>query len=263
MSAPPPVAGWFQNGFHAFLGPFLRRHFHTIAVDRQSLAGIRDLGSVPLIVYANHPSWWDPLIAHFLCRNCFQGRQFYAPIDAAALAQYQVFRKLGFSGIDLTSKRGAADFLRNSMAILDAPGTSLWMTPEGKFADCRDHSQPLMPGMAHLCTRMSSEGCAVPMALEYAFWDERLPECLVRFGTPVRPGDYPDSSKQAFNELLELRLRETQAELATQVVARVPDPFEPLLSGARGAGGFYDGFRRFRSVIMRNKFRAEHGRKFN
>ena len=69
--APVPLA-WFQNGFHRFLDSYLKRHFHAIAVERQ---GVRDWSemqatagdaSVPLIVYCNHPSWWDPMIAHFI-----------------------------------------------------------------------------------------------------------------------------------------------------------------------------------------------------
>lgn len=263
MSAPPLVAKWFQDGFHTFLKPFLRRHFHTIAVERQSMTTLAELDDRPVIVYGNHPSWWDPLIAHFLCRNCFRGRQFYAPIDAAALAQYQVFKKLGFFGIDLSSNRGAADFLKTSMGILHAPGTSLWITPEGRFTDPRDHSAPLMPGLAHLCTRMADNGCAVPMALEYVFWEERLPECLVHFGQPIERGQHADADKPTWNELLSNGLRSSQRTLAELAIARTPEPFEMLLSGARGAGGFYDSLRRFRSLVTGQRFRAEHGRKFN
>lgn len=263
MPAPPPVAKWFQDGFHTFLKPFLRRHFHTIAVERESLAALGKLSDGPLIVYGNHPSWWDPLIAHFLCRNCFRGRQFYAPIDADALAKYQVFSKLGFYGIDLQSNRGAAEFLKTSVSILQAPGASLWVTPEGKFSDSRDYKNPLMPGLAHLCTKMDENGCAIPMALEYVFWEERLPECLIRFGSPIQRSQYRNEDKSGWNSVLESGLRENQRQLAELVIQRSSEPFEAVLSGARGAGGFYDSFRRFRSLIGGRQFHAEHGRKFN
>lgn len=263
MSAPPPVAKWFQDGFHTFLKPFLRRHFHTIAVERESLAALGDLTAGPLIIYGNHPSWWDPLIAHFLNRNCFHQRQFYAPIDAAALAQYQVFRKLGFYGIDLSGNRGAAEFLKTSLSILSAPETSLWVTPEGKFTDSRNYDSPLMPGLAHLCMRMPEDGRVIPMALEYVFWEERLPECFIRFGAPIHGSEDSAADKQTWNPLLESGLRENQRRLAELVIARSPEPFQVVLSGARGAGGFYDSFRRFRSLVSGRQFRAEHGRKFH
>ena len=77
MTTPdaPAVPSWFQNGFHRFLRPYLKRHFHAIAIVRQSRFESAVATGLPLIVYANHPSWWDPLIAHFLNRTLFPSRQ--------------------------------------------------------------------------------------------------------------------------------------------------------------------------------------------
>ena len=163
-SNPPRVRSWFQSGFHAFLRPFLKRHFHAVAIDRESRFESLD-ESAPLIVYGNHPSWWDPLIAHFLNRTLFPERQFYAPIDADALQQYRVFGKLGFYGVNMDTTSGAAAFLKQSTAILGArERTAIWITPEGRFSDARDHSPELMPGLAHLCNRLS-EGYVLPLAI--------------------------------------------------------------------------------------------------
>jgi len=263
MPPPPAAAKWFQDGFHRFLRRFLRRHFHTIAIHAGASDFTRQIADKPLIVYGNHPSWWDPLIAQFLCRAAFPKRQFYAPIDAQALARYPVFRKLGFFGITLNSTSGAAEFLRTSSAIISAPHTSLWLTPEGRFADARDHEAPLMPGLAHLCWRMPGEGYALPLALEYVFWEERLPECLLKFGAPIERALYPEMDKQQWHHLLTERLRDTQRELAQAAIARRPEAFELMLSGRRGAGGFYDTLRRLRAWITGTEFHAEHGRKFN
>lgn len=262
-SSSPQVSRWLQDGFHAFLVPFLRRHFHTIAVDRQSAIAASSIGDAPLVVFGNHPSWWDPLLAHFACRRCFAGRQFYAPIAAVALERYRVFSKLGFFGVDLDQRRGAAEFLHTSLAIMNRPGTSLWLTPEGRFTDARDREAQFAPGLAHLCVRMPRGGIALPMALELVFWEERLPECLVRFGTPIRCDEFPELDKAAWQQKLSDALHETQDALADSVIARDPDPFEPLLSGGRGTGSIYDLFRRARSLLKGRSFHAAHGDKFN
>lgn len=255
----PAVPAWFQNGFHRFLPRFLKRHFHCIAVERESTPRV-DSGS-PLIVYGNHPSWWDPLVAHYLNVRLFQGRQFFAPIDAKALEQYRVFAKLGFFGVELESTSGAGAFLKQSTAILHSPGTALWLTPEGRFADARDHQAELMPGLAHLCSRLE-DGVAVPMALEYVFWDERLPVCLVKFGQPIQIQAHAQLSKPQWNELVTAQLRQTQASLADQSIARSSQPFDNLLKGKVGAGGFYDSFRRGKAWITGKPFRASHGEQF-
>jgi 1-acyl-sn-glycerol-3-phosphate acyltransferase len=242
----PHVPGWFQNGFHGFLRPFLSRHFHAIAIHRDSRCGAETPADVPLLVYGNHPSWWDPLVAHFLNRSLFPDRQFYAPIDAEALEQYRVFGKLGFYGVRLNTTRGAADFLKQSLAILRKPGTAIWLTPEGRFSDIRDHSAELMPGLSHLCSRMDS-GCVLPLALEYVFWNERLPVCLARFGQPL---------------WIDGRLRQTQMELSQCAIQRSSDSFDNLLRGTSGAGGFYDFFRRLKSWSRLKRFRPQHGNQF-
>jgi len=259
--SPPPVSRWVQNGFHAFLSPYLKRHFHCIGLDRDGADPRLLEPGLPAIVYANHPAWWDPLIAHFLNAQLFRDRQFYAPIDAEALRQYGVFEKLGFYGINLGSTSGASAFLRTSMSILSAGTTTLWITPEGRFCDPRDHSSPLMPGLAHLGTKLD-RGCLFPMAIEYAFWEERMPLCVISFGEPLEVSAATDWDKPRWNAELVDRLRMAQRRVADIVIARDAELIEPLLIGTVGAGALYDTMRRFKSWMTRTAFRPGHGEKF-
>lgn len=215
----------------------------------------------PLIIYGNHPAWWDPLIAHYLNRVLFPDRQFYAPIDADALEQYKVFGKLGFYGVRMHTPSGAGAFLRQSLAILHAGDTAIWMTPEGRFADVRDRAATLMPGLAHLCTRLDS-GCAVPLALEYVFWEERLPVCLVTMGRPQFIEQHPDLTKAQWSERLERELRSAQDHLMKLAIARSSEPFDNLLHGNAGAGTMYDFVRRIQVWRYLGKGRFHHGDQF-
>ena len=255
----PPVADWMQNGFHAFLRPYLRRHFDAVAVaaggrpDRPPVAP--ELSGGPLVVLTNHPSWWDPVVAHFLNRQLFPDRQFRAPIDAAALSQYQVFERLGFFGIDGT-RRGATNFLRTAAAVLDSPADMLWITPEGRFADVRDDAASLMPGLAHVCHR-AGRGHAIALALEYVFWNERLPVCLAKFSSPIDLS-LPRENKTVLLQEMTVTLRQTQRELSSGAIARSFEPFDNLLVGKSGGGFVYDTFRRLRAIVTGGRFQARH-----
>ena len=257
------MADWFQNGFHRFLGRYLSRHFHAVAVDRDTrpdhAGGL--IENEPVIVFGNHPSWWDPLIGHFVNRKLLGGRQFFAPIDAEALQKYKVFGKLGFFGVDLGKRRGASEFLNTSQQILNRPNSALWITPEGRFADARDHSESLMPGLSHLCHR-HRRGCVVAIAFEYVFWDERLPVCLTRLSSPIALADHSDWSKSQWNDRLTEVMRENQKRLAALAMARDSSPMDNLLRGKTGAGGFYDLMRRSRSWITGTRFQGQHGNQF-
>ena len=159
-------------------------------------------------------------------------RQHFAPIDAKALARYRFFAKLGMFGIKPGTPAGALKFIRTGRAILDRPHTALWVTVQGKFADVRERPVQMRGGVAAL-----ERGVIVPVALEYAFWQERFPEVLVRFGQPGGS------------------LEETQGALAIEVVQQRADLFDVFLPGRAGIGGFYDLWRRSRY----ENFQLEHG----
>lgn len=253
-------AAWFLGGFHSFLRPYLRRHFHAIAIDHERRPPETLAPDAPLIIYANHPSWWDPLIAHFLHRSLLPDRHFFAPIDAEALEQYGVFEKLGFYGVKFSSITGAASFLKKSLSILNQSDSAIWITPEGRFADSRDYDAELMPGLAHLCWRCP-HAVVVPLALEYVFWDDRLPNCLVSMGKPLRCGEQPWTKPQWATHLAS-ELRDTQQRLAQLSIQRSGEPFDNLLSGARGGGWLYDSCRRMKAWVTGKEFKAEHGGQF-
>lgn len=241
--------------FAAYAKRYMRRHFHATRLSG-AIPNIPD--DQPLVVYLNHPSWWDPLVCIVLASRFFPTRAHYGPIDSDGLARYPFLRRLGFFGIDPRTRRGAADFIEQSGTILSRPRTMLWVTAQGQFTDPRHRPTTLRPGVAHLARRMS-HGTILPLAIEYPFWQERTPEALVRFGAPlpVFPADRPTVGQ--WNELLQQSLEQAQDELAAQAMLRDPTRFQSLLGGAAGVGGIYDVWRKSKAFLTGRRFSAEHG----
>jgi 1-acyl-sn-glycerol-3-phosphate acyltransferase len=230
----------------------MRRHFHAVRIARTGRPRLPRGRAA--IVYSNHPSWWDPAMFIVLNTTLLGGRKGYGPIEAAQLERYRFMRRIGAFGIEPGTCRGAVDFLRTSRAILADPESVLWIAAEGAFVDPRPRPVGLRPGTAHLMARL--EGVvAVPLALEYPFWTERLPEALCRFGEPLPSGGGSVASWQA---RLEQALAGTMDALAVDAIARKPDRFEAILRGRSGVGGVYDVFRRARAAARGQRFRAEH-----
>lgn len=212
----------------------------------------------PAVIYANHPSWWDPALFAVLTKRCFPDRQGYGPIDIEALARYRFMSRIGLFGIESSSRLGRR-FLRTSLRVLDDPRSLLWITPEGRFADPRERPVQLRPGLAHLARR-AQHAIFVPMAVEYVFWTERQPEALCRFGVPLDPSTQTHLDVSAWSALLQRQLTETMDALAKDAVARDPLRFRLLLRGRSGIGGVYDLWRRARAILRQERFRPEHGR---
>ena len=253
MSQPDisPLLLW---GFRGYVARYLRRHFNALRLVKGSAPQLQPDEFV--ICCANHPGWWDPLVSCFLNQRYFGGRRAYSPIDSNALEKYPLFRKLGYYGIEMDSLDGAKQFLKTSRTILEDPKNCIWITPGGKFCDVRRETE-FQPGLAHLVASMQHV-TVIPLAIEYAFWEERTPEALFNFGAPLRCHGR-DQSKEEWQQLLQQRLSETQSTLAEISIQRATSHLQVLAAGAAGVGGPYDAFRRARAWITGDKFNRRHG----
>ncbi len=251
----PALLGWFRR----YAERYLARHFHAIRLARAGFDPAELPAGRPLVVYLNHPAWWDPLLGLALAFERFGKRRHYAPIDATALVRYRLLGRLGFFPVELGTRRGATGFLATARAILDDPDAAIWMTPGGRFADPRERPVELQSGLGHLAAKVPA-AIFLPLAVEYPFWEERTPEALVRFGEPLDasearlgPGDW--------TALLAERLTATQDALAVDAIARDPARFETLARGKTGVGGAYDAWRRLTARLRGERFDPRHGRK--
>lgn len=247
--AADPLARYnprFVRGFSRYARWYVGRSFD----------GVRRSGPLPelppdrpLLVYANHPSWWDPLLLLLAVQHAAPQRRAFGPIDAAALAQYPFMARLGLFGID-AGRRGAAQFLKHGERLLDDARTALVVTVQGRFTDARARPLTVLPGVVHLARRRP-HAVLLPIALEYPFWDERTPEALFRFGAPH------DGAGVAVDDL-RARLTAAADELAAEAQSRDPDRFATVLRGRAGVGGVYDLGRRLRAALRGERFTASH-----
>jgi 1-acyl-sn-glycerol-3-phosphate acyltransferase len=248
----PRLVQWFT----LYLDRYCARHFTAVRLSRSGFDPGAERG--PLVVYSNHPSWWDPILYFVLGGAVFPGREGYGPMDAAALAKYGIFRRMGVFGVERGSRAGAARFLRTARWVLAREGAVLWITAEGEFTDARTRPVSLAAGVAHLA-RSVEPLTLVPLAIEYPFWDERLPEALARFGEPLRTDRHPATSTDAWRRRLERGLEANLDRLADEARRRDPSLFETLVAGRTGVGGIYDGWRRLRARVRGRRFVASHG----
>jgi 1-acyl-sn-glycerol-3-phosphate acyltransferase len=241
--------------FAAYLHWYISRHFHAIRMANPN----RWPGTAgPLIVYANHASWWDPLAFIVLSRELEPNASHYAPMDATALKHYAILGKLGLFAVENGSRRGAAQFLRASQEILSTPNAVLWVTPEGRFTDMRTRPAIFRPGLAAVVARLGR--CTLlPLAFEYTFWDERLPEILLSWGKPIEVADGHLHSADEWGDRLTAALEATQNELAGLAMQRDASLFTTLLTGRVGIGGVYEAWKRLLAIVSGRAYQGSHG----
>ena len=256
----PKISRALLHWFTGYSRRYIRRHFHSLRVARAGLPPAPQ--GLPIVLYTNHASWWDPLVCLVLKAEFFPDRAGFAPIDLDAFDRYKLLRKLGFFGVEQGTRRGAVQFLRTAETILRESYHLLALTPQGRFSDVRERPLRFPSGLGHLATRVES-ALFVPLAVEYVFWEERLPEILVRFGEPVPIGsDHGAAFPPAYwTDLFEQKLGAAQDALSLEAQRRDPADFQELLHGGAGQGGIYDWWRAFRAKLIGETFNREHGNK--
>ncbi len=251
----PRISPFTLAFFRWIVRGYFRRHFRAVRLS----GGHRfQHDGTPLIVYANHSSWWDPMVSVLLGHRRMPGRRHFAPMDAVSLERYGILKRIGIFPVALESARGAVQFLRTGEAVL-AGGGVLWVTPQGRFVDPRQRPLDFKPGLAALAHRVAAKygSCTVlPLAIEYTFWNERLPEALLHFGEPVRVT--ASTTVETLDVNLIAALEGTMAELQNTSEQRDPRPFTTLLGGRQGTGGFYALGKRIKALAQRRPYRPEH-----
>lgn len=240
----------------AYFDRFLRRHMNAL---RLALWGAPrfDGHSGPVVVYCNHPAWWDAAVIILLAARLAPARASYAPFDARMLERYGIFRRMGAFAVDLDTPRGAAQFLAASRTILARPDSLMWITAQGRFADVRARPLALRAGVARL-PEIAPDALFVPLALEYAFWDERGAEAFAGFGEPVPGRDLVALPRPDRLARLEADLTATLDRLSADIVSRDPARFRDLVAGAKGVGGVYDAWLRLGAVLRGRPFDPGH-----
>ena len=252
MSDLPHISKLVLGFFRWIVRGYFRRHFSAVRVSEAKR--FSELPEGPVIVYGNHSSWWDPMVCVLLASKLMPKRRHYAPMDATALARYKILQHIGVFGVDLNAVRGAARFLRTGLEILSRGGV-LWVTPQGRFVDVRERPLVFKPGLSVLAAKVGGGCTVVPLAIEYVFWDERLPEALMHFGEPIVVQSFDNESLE---QRLEAGMLEAMETLKAKAMKRDAWEFAVVQRGRVGTGGFYELGQRTMARLRGRRYQREH-----
>ena len=259
MSEPGPAELFSpaRFGFFRFIfGRFAAKHLRAIRLANWGAPQPGD-ATAPLVIYANHPSWWDGVAFMILSTELLPGRRMFIPMEAAALTRYGFMRRIGVFGVEANSSRGAVGFLRTAQAVLGDAGHMLWMNAPGRFCDVRERPVPIAPGLVRLA-ELAPQARFLPLAIEYPFWTERSAEMLAAFGPPLTGASLAAMDRPTRAAALAGALEATMDRLAGDAIARDPARFQPVLQGQNGMGGIYQGWRRARALLRGEQFDPRH-----
>lgn len=198
------------------------------------VAGLEHLrgrtSKVPLVLYANHSSWWDGLVifqAGWSCRV-----EQYAMMEERQLRAYPFHRKLGAFGVVRESPRDGARSIEYAGQLIKGTNRVLWIFPQGETLPSDARPLMLYPGAARIIER-AGVADAAPVAIRYEFLDDYRPEAFVRIGEPSRLTADARFDARRLTALLAERLTRTLDELRADIIAGAFKGYEEIVAPRR------------------------------
>lgn len=245
--------------FARYFDRYFRRHMNALRMAKWGAPpNLPD--DAPVVLFTNHPAWWDAAIYILLADRHFGARRNYAPIDADMLEKYGFFGRMGAYGVDLESRKGAQDFLAASADILARDGSAIWVAAQGRFMDVRARPLDLKPGISRL-VEIAPHAQYVPVAIEYGFWEQRGGEAFVAYGAAMPGADLAGMEREARRLHLEDALTRIADRLSDDVISRDPARFDALIDGKAGVGGIFDIAKRILARLRGERYDPAHGRR--
>ena len=175
-------ARWFERVFASYNRNLLARRFQGLRVCGLEHLKAQASASVPLVLYANHSSWWDGLVT-FQAGYRARLDQFFM-MEEKQLREYPLFRRLGCFSIVRDDARAALHSIKYATDLLNDTNRTLWIFPQGELAANDLRPLKLFSGTARIINRCGRVVRAAPVAMRFDFLDDFRPEAFLKVGTP-------------------------------------------------------------------------------
>jgi chlorobactene lauroyltransferase len=230
----------FEHLFLAYTRRSMSRHFNGVHVG--GWENVRRLDrSLPIIIYCNHSSWWDAMLAFVLAKQVLDVDA-YAMMEEKQLRRYAFFRRIGAFSVDRESPRSAVASMRYAASIFTKPNVALWIYPQGIMVPNDTRPLNFYPGIARIAAMAGQVQC-VPVVHRFEFLMEQRPEAFTMIGEPWllqdagKPGEVTEALEKKLTALLDtLRCAITKNEM---------QGFTRILSGRSSVSTRYDKLRLF------------------
>ncbi len=173
-------SAWFEKVLAVYNRNLIKRRFHSLQVSSLDFLRRKDR-EIPLIIYANHSSWWDGLIIFEISRRT--KLDFFVMMEEKQLKDLQLFRKLGAFSVVRENPRKAVESINYAVGLLKNPHRTLLVFPQGEILPSDLRPLNFYNGLSRIIEK-TAKVFAAPLAIRYEFLGEFKPQIFVKIGLP-------------------------------------------------------------------------------
>jgi chlorobactene lauroyltransferase len=217
---------WFEEIFAVYSRNLLRRRFHSLNASGLDFLKKQN-ADAPFLIYANHSSWWDGLIAFRLSREIKLNS--FIMMEEKHLKRLFLFRRLGAFSVVRENPREAAKSLDYAANLLkENQNRTLWIFPQGEILPNDKRPLSFYRGAARVIEK-AGRIAAVPLAIRYEFLGEFKPEIFVKIDAPQLIQVDKNLNAKSLTKQFEQCLTETLDALKTDVLTKRFDDYEKIV----------------------------------
>jgi len=154
----------------------------------------------PVLLLANHFSWWDGFLARYAVTKTLKKKVFVMMLEEE-LSKRPVLRKVGAFSVRKNS-RTAAESMDYALKILENPNHLLLLFPQGKFQSLHQYPLEFEKGWFRILERAPKDTRVVFLAALTDYFDRRKPglniylEEASRYSSGGRDSGFTDTIHQ-------------------------------------------------------------------
>lgn len=217
---------WFESVFTVYNKNLLKRRFNSFNVS--GLEKLHELKhDIPTVIYANHSSWWDGLIAYHLTR--FAKLDNFVMMEEKQLENLRLFRKLGAFSVVRENPRAALESINYAVELLNEnPRRTLWIYPQGEILPNDLRPIKFFNGISRIIKK--TEKCRIICAaMRFEFMGNYKPEIYLQIADV---GKFELTNKfdpKKFTENLALKLTENLDSLKGKIIQNETSEFQNII----------------------------------
>lgn len=218
----------------------LRKHFDRVLF-RMHTERTEEQVALPMIICANHSSWWDGYVATVIERAL--GVDGYLMMEEAQLSRYFFFSWAGCFSVDRQNPRSALQSLHYAAKLLkERPDRMVWLFPQGEIAPNDRRPLVFFNGAAYLA-RMTAPVLLYPSAIRIEYLAEQRPDVFIGLGEPLlltpEEAGAPGFLK-SYTKRLEERVTAELDALRADIIASDFSSFRVLMRGRSSTNRIFD-----------------------
>lgn len=218
-------SAWFEKIFAVYNRNLIKCRFHSLQVSGLDFLRHKDR-EIPLIIYANHSSWWDGIVVFEISRKAKLNS--FIMMEEKQLEKLFLFRKLGAFSVVRENPRKAVKSINYAVSLLKNPRRTLWIFPQGGILPNDLRPLSFYNGLSRIIEK-SGKVFAAPLAIRYEFLGEFKPQIFVKTSSLelIKVGKNFDSKKLTTSN--SNRLTKLLDELKTDIINKNFSQYEQII----------------------------------